>query len=80
MTAEFKIVPHSDPNKSEEVVEIRMGGKLAGVIYPFGEKGIEHLSKQIKSHKLDPRIQTRDPVPALVVEFDPTLDPKLPKT
>ena len=71
MSVDFKIVPHFET--SEEIVEIRIGGKLAGVIYPRGENGIELLSRKIKSHKLDPRIQTLNPVPALEVEFDPTL-------
>lgn len=81
METSFKIARHS-VFPSMPIVEILIDGKVAGVIYPAGEKQIKIISAHIEKTEVEEGfagevIDVKDkgggpPIPAFTVKFNPT--------
>lgn len=81
MAIDFRIGKHSI-RPGIRIVEILVDGKVAGVIYPAGEKRMRLVSAHITDSALEPDFAgevvkddgslSYPPIPALVVTFSPS--------
>ena len=80
MAIRFRIVKNSFTR--QDIVEVLVDGKVAGVIYPFGEKGIKIVSAHIVGTIVeenfagevvkDDGTESFPPIPAVLINFNPS--------